>query len=72
MNNFPSVVTMPFTDGARDVPEHIAVLLKQYKIPTHEMTYDKAIERMNWHNAEKAVSDQFAKIQTDHLTRFGT
>ncbi len=71
MQNLPTVVTLPFKDGARDVPEHIAVLLKQYKIATHEMTYDKAIEKMNWHNADKAVNDQFAKIQTDHLRTHG-
>lgn len=71
MNNFPSVVTLPFKDGVRDVPEHIAVLLKQYLIPTHEMTYDKAIERMNWHNANKAVNDQFDQIRSGHLREFG-
>jgi hypothetical protein len=71
MHKFPSVVTLPFTDGARDVPEHIAGLLKQHKIPTHEMTYDKAIERLNWMNADKSVNDQFNKIIDTHLRDFG-
>lgn len=71
MQNYPTVVTLPFADGVRDVPEHIAVLLKQHKIATHELTYEKAIERLNWKNADKFVNDQFAKIQTAHLERFG-
>lgn len=72
MGNLPTVVTMPFTDGARDVAEHLAVLLKQLKIPTHEMTYDAAIERMNWANGEKFARDAMAKIQGNHLRTYGS
>lgn len=71
MSNFPTVITLPFKDGVRDVPEHLAVLLKQHQIATHEMTYDQAIERMNWKNADKAMNDQFNKIRDHHLRQYG-
>lgn len=71
MNNLPTVVSLPFADGVRDVPEHIAVLMKQHQISTHEVTYDQAIERMNWKNADKAMNDQFDKIRSSHLERYG-
>lgn len=71
MTHFPDIVTLPFKDGVRDVPEHIATLFKQHKIPTHELTYDQAIERMNWLNADKAMNDQFDKVRLGHLRQFG-
>ena len=71
MDNLPTVVTLPFADGVRDVPEHIANLLKQHGIATYQLTYDAAIERLNLANAEKAVDDAFNKIVTGHLRQFG-
>lgn len=71
MHNYPTVVPLPFSDGPRDVPEHIAVLLKQHKIATHELTYHQAMQRLDWMNADKALNDQFNKIRDDHLRQFG-
>jgi len=71
MQNFPTVVSLPFKDGVRDVPEHIAVLFKQHRIATHEMTYNQAMDRLNWSNANKAMNDQFNKIRDAHLRQFG-
>lgn len=67
----PTVVRMPFADGARDVSEHIAALLKGRKIPTYAMTYTQAIEALNWANATDYLNSAAARIQTDHLRRFG-
>jgi hypothetical protein len=71
MQNYPTVVTLPFQDGVRDVPEHIAVLLRQHQISTFEMTYQQAMDRLNWMNADKAMNDKFNKIRDDHLRNFG-
>lgn len=71
MQNLPTIVTLPFKDGVRDVPEHISVLFKQHKIPTHELTYQEAHDRLNWMNADKAANDQFNKIRDEHLRQFG-
>lgn len=71
MQNYPTVVSLPFADGVRDVPEHIAVLLKQHQIAVHELTYEQAMERLNWKNADKAMNDQFNKIRDAHLKQYG-
>lgn len=71
MANLPTIVTLPFSDGTRDVPEHIAALFKLHKIPTHEMPYQKAMERLDWMNADKAMHDQFNKIRDAHLRDYG-
>ena len=71
MENFPVVVTLPFADGVRDVPEHIAVLFKQHHIATHQLTYREAMARLDWANANRAVDDAFNKIRDGHLRMFG-
>ena len=71
MIHIPDIESLPFKDGVRDVPEHIAVLFKQHQIRTYELTYDEAMDRLNWMNANKAVDDQFNKIIGSHLKEFG-
>ena len=38
--------TVEFRDGEKDVPDHVAVLMKGMR--TWEMTYEQARERMNY------------------------
>lgn len=71
MQNYPTVVALPFKDGVREVPEHIATLIKQYQILTHELTYEQVLERVNWHNADNAVNTAFNKIRDNHLKQYG-
>jgi hypothetical protein len=71
MQNYPTVVSLPFADGVRDVPEHIAALFKAHQIPTHTLTYRKAMDRLDWMNADKAMNDAFNKIRDSHLRDFG-
>lgn len=58
-----------FRDGWREVPEHLVRLMAT--IPTHQLTYDQAIDRMN----HDLLSDRLDKIQSkvvsDHLARYG-
>jgi len=71
MDNLPKIITLPFSDGVRDVPEHVAVLLKAHRIATHEMTYAQAIERLNWANADHFLNEQINRITSAHLREFG-
>lgn len=68
---FPVAVTLPFVDGARDVPEHIADLFKAHRILTFNLTYDQAIERLNWANADRHMRGAFDAIRQNHLRDLG-
>lgn len=71
MDYIPTVVPMPFKDGVRDIPEHLATVFRGLKLPTHELTYEQAVERMNWANARNFANDTMHRIQADHLRNFG-
>jgi hypothetical protein len=52
-----------FRDGIREIPEHLAVLMKG--LPTYALTYEEALQKANW----KMVADIANKAQNDAVRK---
>ena len=58
---------MEFRDGMREVPEHIADLMRS--LPTWELTYREASEKANWMLADSYATRAIDQMRSAHLRR---
>lgn len=62
--------TLEFRDGERDVPDHVAILMKGLR--TWEMTYDQARDQANDRMTKQALLDAQNDLIKQHFKRDGT
>ena len=62
--------TLEFRDGDRDVPDHLAILMKGLR--TWEMTFDEARERANTQQLRQALEDAQRSLIRQHFKTDGS
>jgi len=70
--SIPKLVDVPFVDGPRKVAEYLAVLFKQYDIPTYRLTYEKAVVRVNKTMERRYIWGRIDDIRTEHIKKYST
>lgn len=63
------MTTLEFRDGERDVPEHIALLMKGLR--TWEMTYEEAVDRANQNQTRQALDAAQRELIRQHFKNDG-
>ena len=61
--------TLEFRDGERDVPDHLALLMKGMR--TWEMTFEEARDRMHTHKLRQALDQAQRDLVREHFKNNG-
>lgn len=56
-----------FREGFREVPDHVAELLKGYD--TYQLTYEEALRKANWRLAADAANREQQRLIAQSLRR---
>jgi len=70
--SIPELEDVPFVDGPRKIQKYLAVLFKARGIPTHQLTFEQSVARMNKANEHNFVSTYFDDIKAEHLRKYGS
>jgi hypothetical protein len=64
-------VQVPFSDGVREIPDHVGQLMRDHGLRTYEMTYEQAQAQLDLANTRTIIDREADKIIGSHLKAYG-